>query len=199
MSNVNALLKRIDEAFAANEAKVKSFQKQQVEEHHARQKRLEQFTATCERLKGVWGPRLTALVDRFKDRVQVTPQVSPTSREATMAFQSDLARINLKLSASTDREVKNLVLDYRLDLVPVLMQYKQHDRAEFPLESLDDAAVAGWVDDRIVDFVQTYLSLVAHVRFPKFAAAATLEVDRKTYYFISAETRQQYAKERGVK
>jgi hypothetical protein len=131
-----------------------------------------------------------------------------------MAFQSDLARINLKLSASTDREVKNLVLDYRLDLVPVLMQYKQHDRAEFPLESLDDAAVAGWVDDRIVDFVQTYLSLqedehylkdhmvedpVAHVRFPKFAAAATLEVDRKTYYFISAETRQQYAKERGVK
>ena len=55
---------------------------------------------------------------------------------------------------------------------------------------IDDEKIAKWIDDRLVQFVQTYLSLhenqyylkehmvedpVAHVRFPKFAAGATLE------------------------
>jgi YHS domain-containing protein len=35
---------------------------------------------------------------------------------------------------------------------------------------------------------------VAHVRFPRFAAAASLERDGKTLYFISNETRKQYEK-----
>ena len=64
-----------------------------------------------------------------------------------------------------------------------------------------------WIDDRIVSFVRTYLALhenehylkdhmvedpVAGVRFPKFAAAATLESGGKTFYFISDETRSEF-------
>lgn len=213
MSDVNNLLARIDTAFAQNEARIKSFQTEQVEAYHARQKRLEQFGQVCQRLQGVWGPKLQALVDRFRDKVQVTPNVSPTQREATLEFQSSLARIKLKFSASTDREARRLVLDYQLDLIPVLMQYKQHDHAEFPLEGIDDSAVGSWIDDRIVDFVETYLALneneyylkehmvedpVAGVRFPKFAAAASLDLNRRTYYFISEETRSEFAREHGV-
>lgn len=213
MSDLNSLLKRIDDSFAKNEARVKSFQAEQTEAYHARQQRLEEFGRVCERLKGVWGPRLQSLVDRFRDRVQVTPSIAPTQREAALEFESNLARIKLKFSASTDRDVRKLVLDYRLDLIPVLMQYKQHDHAEFPLEAIDESAVAQWIDDRIVDFVETYLSLgeneyylkdhmvedpVAGVRFPKFAAAATLDWNRRTYYFICEDTRNQFAKEQGV-
>jgi YHS domain-containing protein len=63
------------------------------------------------------------------------------------------------------------------------------------------------VDDRLVAFVRTYLSLyeneynlathlvedpVAHVRFPKCAAVATLERQGKTHYFITESTRDEF-------
>jgi YHS domain-containing protein len=35
---------------------------------------------------------------------------------------------------------------------------------------------------------------VANVRFPKYAAGATLEVQGKTYYFIDETTRQEFQK-----
>ena len=61
--------------------------------------------------------------------------------------------------------------------------------------------------------MQTYLSLhdnetylkdemvagpVAGVRFPRFAAGATLERDGKTYYFVGEETRRDFEKQQGV-
>ncbi len=70
------------------------------------------------------------------------------------------------------------------------------------------------MDDRLVDFVKTYLALhqneyylkdhmvedpIAGIRFPKLAAAATLECDGKTYYFIGEETRREFAAKRGAK
>ena len=40
---------------------------------------------------------------------------------------------------------------------------------------------------------------VAHVRFPEFAAATSLERGGKTYYFIAKETREQFeAKEKAA-
>jgi YHS domain-containing protein len=89
------------------------------------------------------------------------------------------------------------------------MRFKPHDEAEFPLDAIDKEAVAGWLDDRIVDFVRTYMSMgeneyylkdtmvedpIAQIRFPKAAAAATLEVRGKTVYFISDETRREFEK-----
>lgn len=37
----------------------------------------------------------------------------------------------------------------------------------------------------------------AHVRFPKFAAGATLESNGKTTYFIGEETRREFEKQKG--
>jgi hypothetical protein len=69
------------------------------------------------------------------------------------------------------------------------------------------SAVAKWIDDRIVDFVQTYFALgdndyylkdhvvedpITHVRFPKLAAA-TLDWQGKKFYFVRQETRRQFA------
>jgi hypothetical protein len=144
----------------------------------------------------------------------VKPQVQPTLREANMRFQSQLARIDLKFSATTDSEVRKLVLGYDLEILPILMQFKRHDSLEMPLDKIDPAAVAQWADDRIVDFVKTYMALhenqyylkdylvedpIAGVRFPRHAAAATLDVRGKTCYFISADTRAEFAKREGIK
>lgn len=214
MADVDSLLKRIDAEFSALDQRIKQAQSEKVQEHQERQKRLAAFEKILTELPAVWQARLEALTRRFGDKVKVTPKVTSTSREGTFDFQSNLAHIRLRLSASTDYEVRKLVLDYNLEILPILMKFDSHQQAEWPLDAVDRQAVANWIDDRLVDFVKTYLSLhqneyylkdhmvedpIAGVRFPKLAAAATLERDGKTYYFIGEETRREFeAKQSGT-
>jgi YHS domain-containing protein len=147
------------------------------------------------------------LIQRFGDKAKVTPRLESTSRAVSVEFQSELAKIRLRLSAATDKDVHNLILLYDLEILPTLMQFDSHSQAEWPLDAIDRKAIGDWVDDRIVSFVKTYLSLheneyylrehmvqdpVAGVRFPKFAAAATLDWGGKTYYFIGDDTRREF-------
>jgi hypothetical protein len=81
------------------------------------------------------------------------------------------------------------------------------------LFAVDQEAAAEWLDDRIVDFVQTYFSMgeneiylkdqmvegpIAHARFPKVAAPATLEWQGQKLYFIGEETRREFEKQQGI-
>ena len=213
MADIKDLVGRIDAEFAALGEKHKKAQAEQVQAYQERQKRLQKLGQVFERLRAIWGPRLEVLVKKFGDQVQVTPRIIPSTREAKFQFQSRLARIGLRLSASTDRDVTRVILSSDLEIIPVLLQYDAHSEVEFPLDAVDPEAVARWVDDRIVSFVKTYLSLhdnetylkdemvedpVAHVRFPKFAAGASLERGGKTYYFIGEETRRDFEKQQGV-
>jgi hypothetical protein len=158
--------------------------------------------------------RLELLVKKFGDPVHVEPRILPSTREATLDFKSDLGRVRLTFSAMTDRDIRKLVLNYDLEIIPVLMRYKPHDEVKFPLNEINTEAAARWIDDRIVEFLQTYLSLgendyylrdsmveipVANVHFPSFAAAATLEWQGKKFYFIGEETRREFARKNGIK
>jgi YHS domain-containing protein len=207
MADVDSLLKRIDAEFSVLEQRIKQAQTEKVHEHQERQKRLAAFEKLLAELPAVWQPRLEALTQKFGDKVKVTPKVTASSREGTFDFQSNLARIKLRLSASTDHDVRKLVLDYNLEILPILMKFDSHQQAEWPLDAVDRQAIANWIDDRVVDFVKTYLALhqneyylkdhmvedpIAGIRFPKLAAAATLERDGKTYYFIGEETRREF-------
>ena len=81
------------------------------------------------------------------------------------------------------------------------------------MASPDTAALAKWLDDRIVGFVELYIQIhegelydkaeyvedpVAKVKFPKFAAGATLEQGGQTYFFIDETTKAQFAKQKGT-
>jgi hypothetical protein len=212
--DINSLASRIDAEFTAVAEKVKKFQAEQVEEHKGRQKRLELLAKVFEQMQGIWRPRLELLVKKFGDQVHVEPRILPSTREATLNFKSDLGRVRLTFSARTDRDIRKLVLSYDLEIIPVLMRYKPHDEVEFPLNESNQEAAAKWIDDRIVEFLKTYLSLgendcylkdsmvedpVANVRFPSFAAAATLEWQGRKFYFIGEETRREFAKKNGIK
>lgn len=213
MTDVSSLLKRIDSEFVASEQRLKQYQAGQVKSYEDRQSRLATFEKVCERLRDIWRPRLEALAQKFGEKVKVSPHVSRELREATFDFESTIAHIQLKLSASTDQDVRKLVLDYRLEILPIFIKFEPHKQTEFPLEAIDDDALAQWIDDRIVDFVQTYLSLhqnqyylkdhmvvdpVAGVQFPKFAAASTLDWQGKKYYFIGEKTRREFEKKNGI-
>ncbi|MBK7977608.1 MAG: hypothetical protein IPK07_31595 [Deltaproteobacteria bacterium] len=212
MSNLNELLDRIDAEFEAAEGRIAKFKEEKAAEYHGRQERLEMFAKACEQLQAVWRPRLDALAAKFGKRVTINPVVTPALRTATFKFQSELAKIELKLSASTDAEVRKLVLSSDLEILPILMEFTPHTRVEIPLDAIDPVVVAKWTDDCIVAFVKTYVSLhenerylrnfmvedpIAGVRFPKYAAAGTAVVNGKTHYFMSEETQKEFeAKQR---
>lgn len=212
MPDIKTLLGRIDSEFTAAEAKIKGLQTQKVQSFQEREKRIEKFVKIAEGLRDIWKPRLEALAQRFGDRVHVTPTVEPARREAVFAFKSDLAQIHLRFSVTTSQDAAKVIFSYDLRIMPILMQFESHAELAFPLEAVDREALAQWIDDRIVVFVRTYLSLheneyylkdhmvedpVAHVRFPKHAAGATLERDGKTHYFLGEETRREFEKAQG--
>lgn len=209
MNDINSLLQRIDAEFTAIDDKVKKVQQENLEEYRQRQKRMEQYGKVVEELKSIWTPRLEALQKRFGDKVKVTPRFTPSSREATFEFQSNLARIRLKFSAYADQDVKNIHLTSDLDIVPVLTRFDAHSEMKFPLDSPNNEAIAKWVEDRIVSFVHSYLSIhenhyylrdhlvedpITRVQFPKFAAGAVLEWKGSTYYFVDDESRKEFVK-----
>jgi YHS domain-containing protein len=213
MTDTNTLAGRIDAEFSAAEQKVKQFQAEQVQEHQQRQKRLEQLGKVFDELREIWRPRLELLVKKFGDRVQAKPRVVPTTREVTFDFKSRVANVRLKFSACTDRDVRKVILSYDLEIVPVLIRFNPHAEVEFPLDAVDREAVAKWIDDRIVEFVRTYFSIsenatymkgemvedpIAHVSFPRYAAAATLEWQGQKFYFIGEETRRQFAEQNKI-
>jgi YHS domain-containing protein len=213
MGDINSLASQIDAEFSAVAEKVKQLQVGQVAEYKERQNRLEQLGKLFDDLSAIWKPRLDLLVKKFGERVKVTPRVVPATREVSFEFQSSVARIRLRFGATTDRDVRKLILNYHLDIIPVLMHFTPHAETEFPLGAVDKDAVAKWIDERIVDFVRTYLSLgenewymkdqmvedpIAQVRFPKQAAAATLDWNGKKFYFVGEETRREFAKKNNI-
>jgi YHS domain-containing protein len=207
MADEATLLDRIDAELSAFDDKVKRSHDEHLQHHRDRQNRLLAFEKQMASLEAVWRPRLDALIQRFGERLSVTPHLVPSSRQVTLDFHSDLARIHLRFSAATDLDVRNLIMNYDLEIIPVLMQYDAHAQAKWPLDAIDHQTVADWLDDRIVDFVKTYLSLhqnqyylkghmvedpIAAVWFPRFRAASTIQWQGKTYYFIDEETRREF-------
>ncbi len=211
MSDLSSLSSRIDAEFTAVGERHRKGEADQRRADQERQERMEKLGQVFDRLRDIWKPRLEMLVKKFGDRVHVTPRIIPAAREAAFEFQSNVARIRLRFSATTDRDVTKVILSSDLDIVPVLWRFDRHAELEFPLDQVDPDEAAKWVDERILAFVKTYLSInetefhlkdqmvedpVTGVRFPKFAAGATLNRDGKTYYFLGEESRAAFEKKK---
>ncbi len=207
MASIDSLLERIDAQFNSSQEKVQSFRAEQTQQHVERCERLEKLGPVLEELSSVWRPRLEALLKKFGDRAKVTPTITPSRRCAQFKMDNELARVDLRFTAFADQEVRNVVFTYDLEIAPILMKFDSHSEISFPIDKIDHEALARWIDDRLVGFVQTYLSLyenqyylkghivedpVAKIQFPKFAAGATLEQNGKTLYFIDERTRDEY-------
>ena len=211
MIDVGNLAKRINLEFSSAAEREKQALGGQMQDAKLPQSRLEQLARAFEELREVLRPRLDLLVREFGGRVKVAPHIVPTMRDATFYFQSSSAHVRLRFAALPDRNFQNVIVSYLLEITPAVIHYRPYAQVEFPLNAVDKAAAAKWIDDRIIDFVQTYLSMggpelcpkdqmvedpVARIRFPKFAAAATLERKGEKFYFISDETRRKFEAER---
>lgn len=118
----------------------------------------------------------------------------------------------LRFVLSHGGAVESLAIDYYLSIIPVLFEFKAHDRIEMPLDQIDDAKLMAWVDDRIVEFTRTYLQIpfidaytkdsrvvdpVAKVSFNRVLAKGSVEYKGTKYYFASDESLKAFQGEPG--
>ncbi|ACM20920.1 YHS/TRASH domain protein [Geotalea daltonii FRC-32] len=102
-----------------------------------------------------------------------------------------------------------LTARYDLTILPVLMEYTLTVEEKFSIES-DEEALAIWVEDRIVDFIDTYLRLETHplyqkdntvvdivcgMRIPSISATSKVERDGRIFYFCSEHCREAFIKQ----
>jgi YHS domain-containing protein len=209
MSDVNELVARIDGAFFAVKDKAKQQQQRELQSFQDRQKLLGEYEKVQAKIVEIAKPRLEALAKRAGERAKVTPAVSQTRRTATFEFKSPKAFITLSFSVVPDQLVQNAVVESELKVVPVLWKFDSHSEFRTPIGAIDAAGLTKWLDDRILSFVNLYIEIheseiyekadlvedpIAKLKFPKFAAGATLEKGGQTFYFIDEKTKAAFAK-----
>jgi hypothetical protein len=182
-------------------------------QYHERQERLTHlYGPALAQLRVMWEPRRDALLAQFKGAIHVMPSAQDDFG-TVFSVDSPLARINLRFSFSHDSDVRNIVLEYHLEVVPILMKIDNHSVLELQLENFDQEVAALWLEDRMVGFIRTFVELnanqyylmdhivedtVAHVRMPRSVALDAIDWDGHKYYFICAETRSEFEKRHGL-
>ena len=210
------LATRLDAVVEEARGRVKAFQAEAEAARQEIRERFQKFLPIAERIVAIAREKLERLRERLKFDV-IPSQVQTEriySRSVTLDVKSELAGVvKLGFGLTHDSDVRHILLDYNLEIIPVFFRFNPHARLEMPLEAYDEAAVGKWLDDRLVEFANAYLEMhstkqyqervmvsdtVAGISFPKYFAAATLDHDGTTYYFISEETRREFAKRHGL-
>lgn len=106
-------------------------------------------------------------------------------------------------------ENDHFIARYDLSIHPVLMEYNHNSEEIFDLDC-DDELLAGWVEDRILEFIDTYLRLetdpfyqkdntvldiVCGMHISSTAATSSVERQGRTFYFCSEHCKEAFIKE----
>lgn len=212
MTPIDSLLQRLDAEFQSVESRVEEYQQDAMRVYEARQQRHLKFLSLLDQIRDMATARLDALIQKFPD-LMVKRSESRYGREVQIFFKSKLASVKLRLGVCHDEEVEMVALDYHLEILPIFIKFEPHSRFEQPLDSFDLDAAAVWLDDRLVAFAQTYLSMqftasyqsnylvndpVAGISFPEGFAKETLEFEGQKYFFISEQTKRAFMAEKGI-
>jgi YHS domain-containing protein len=214
MTDVNALINRIDQEVAAEVGRQKADWAEMVQANREHRVRLQRYETDAKDVIDLLKPRLTAFTDRFKAVVKAEPIVREHTRAFNLRFVASLAKVTLLFEVLPDRDVNHIRLECTQEIIPVVVRYDKQPVLEFPLGGVRDDAVVQWFDDRIVAFVKAYIAVmrldaalreqvkdvlvedpVAKIRFPKHLASSTLERDGWTYHFVDEDTRREFEKQ----
>ena len=214
MTDINALINRIDQEIAAEVERQKTGWAEVVLANRERELRLQRYETEAKHIIDLVKPRLDAFIERFKAVVKAEPMVREHTRAVNLTFAATVANATLRFEVFPDRDANHIRLECTQEIIPVLVRYDKQAVLEFPLDGVRDDAVVQWFDDRILAFVKAYIALVrqdaalqeqlkdqfvedpvARIRFPKYLASSTLERDGRTYYFVDEETRREFEKQ----
>ena len=118
--------------------------------------------------------------------------------------------MELSFRVGHDGHFENAVLDFRLQILPILITFDSDDQLVIPIDQPSDDAIAAWIDDKLVGFTQTYFQVYFHdeyqksnleldpvmkVQFPKTYATGKKEFQKRTYYFYTKESLERFVED----
>ncbi|MFN3153215.1 hypothetical protein [Bremerella sp.] len=118
------------------------------------------------------------------------------------------AKVVLEFNIDADQDFDNLILEFHLEVIPVYVKFKAHDRLTISADGCSEQLIAEWIDNKLVEFVQIYFKIyfseyyqidslvqdpVMNKEFPKAFAYGTMQFNGKTYYSLTAESYQAFA------
>lgn len=222
VSSVDSFVERLAAEVSTASERVRSLQANAAEVFAGQQERSMRFVAVADRIHSILLSRLDAFtqVDVFKDVRQIVSQGGQGldvrgfhGRTTTLSipFSADCpAKVQLSFRLGHDGPVENALMDYRLEILPIFFRFDSHDQLMIPINDLDEDAIAGWVEDKLVGFTQSFFELSFHkqyqqkhmetdpvmnIRFPKAYAAGKQEYQGRTYSFYTNESLQAFEKE----
>lgn len=171
----------------------------------------ERFSAVSRRImEAVVHPRMEELLRHF-DNAAVTDHHGDTDFHCGCMFSHTPrfpATVSLTIGLLPGES--SLKASYDLEILPVLMEYKRDDEKSFPMDNPDEA-IGLWVEEKIVEFVDTYLLLETHplyqkdnmvtdpvcgMRISATDATGKVEWTGHTFYFCSEVCKEAFLKER---
>jgi YHS domain-containing protein len=211
MGDLNELERRIKEKLASTE------ERKQVLHNHIEQRMLEteqrhqRYTAIADRLMStILRPRMEKLAQCFENAK--LPEAEQAGRHHCLCSFSRTDRFpattKFELAVSHDSLWQNLLVLYNLEILPIFFQFKERDQLLLPLDRVEDAQVAAWVEEKILYFVDTYLRLetveqyqqdnlvtdpVCGMQINKAYAGAEMEYAGRPYYFCLEECKTKFA------
>jgi len=151
------------------------------------------------------------LVEIVRPRMQIVARKFPNANPARKCEHGHCtwwfgyterfpASVKIELCVDHDKACENLLLTYELSILPSFAKYERFDRLSLPIAGLDDAAIEVWLEQRLIKFVTTYISLensdrdqtaalvtdpVCGMRIDRQRAAASAKRSGYDYFFCS--------------
>jgi YHS domain-containing protein len=144
-------------------------------------------------------PRMERLKECFA--ALNAPQSEVTRHTCKLLFKHTSefpATATLELGVTHEGQYKTILVQYDASIIPLFIRLDGKDQLSMPPEAVDEAKIAGWVEEKLLRFVDAYLSLettnqyqaeniatdpVCGMSVNKTDAPAKMEYQGATYYF----------------
>ena len=219
MSSVDPLVERFSTEVAAATERIHVLQTEAAKAFVGQEQRFMRFVALTERIHAILQPRIEAFtkVNVLIDiRLNVSLELRGPEergfpgRTTTLGVPSSDAcsgKVELSFHLGHDGPIKNAIMDYRLEILPIFIKFDSHDQLVIPIDNPSEDAIAAWIDDKLVGFTRTYFEMyfteqyqkqsfemdpVMNVRFPRAFAAGKKEYQGRTYHLYTKESLEAF-------
>ncbi|QEG35792.1 YHS domain-containing protein [Bythopirellula goksoeyrii] len=144
-------------------------------------------------------PRLEILAKQFPNTALLEEQQSHQSSCTFEYCDRFPAFATIEFSIEHDMRFETLFVHLRCRIVPVFVKFVEQDNLPLPSDSVEEEEVADWVEERLLEFLDTYMQLdaesdseeelttdpVCGMKILHSAAAGTESYYGHPYYFCS--------------
>ena len=209
MTSLEQLEQRIQEKLGVSSERLQLRHDHTQELMRAADRAESAYTAAADRLmETVIRPRLAAVKAQLEPIA--TSDADGSRHTCILRFSHTPrfpARVCLEIGITRDGDARTLIVQYRLQILPVFFAFDGSEDLSFTIDQVDPERVASWLNDKLVAFVETYLRLeveqlyqdenraidpVCGMTVSMVDAPARAEYGGKPYFFCVEKCRDRF-------